>query len=75
MITSGDTGRMHMEERCWQVEWLDGADNGDDRSVVRDGFSDTPRDHTQKKDRLKVLKPQFRTWVETPKSLMVQGSH
>lgn len=61
---------MQMKARCWQIKWFGWVDNGDYGLVVLGSFPESPRDHTQRRDKLKVLSAQLRTWVETWKALM-----
>lgn len=51
--------------------WLGCAESGDHRSVGQDVFSDSPGDHTQRRDKQKVLNDRLGTWVEIPKSFGV----
>ena len=59
-----------MEAICCQIEWPSSADNGDYGLVVWGGFSESPRDRIQRRDKLKVLSVQLRTKVEAQKDLM-----
>lgn len=69
ILTNSGIGRMQMEARCWQIEWLSSADNGDYGSVVQGSFSESPRGRTERRDKLKFLSAQLKTWVETQKAL------
>lgn len=65
-------GRVQKEGKMLADGVLGCADNADYRSVVWMAFLTAPETTpTQRRDKVKVLNAQLRTWVETPKSSMV----